>query len=572
MRRPLSVMLASLVAIASGPLPAQQIPSLGETMEIAIVNVDVVVTDRDGRRVRGLTKDDFTILENGRPQPITHFAEYSDGASESSTSVAVAQSTAPEQKRTLVLFLEPFQAKRVLADEFARSLKRLVRDTVRPGDSISIVVFDRNASTWLEPTDDLDAVEYELDRFAGLLGAHVDRTGGVASDVTQMMRFEQEGAAMSRGRGVKRPETSGETIASNVAQSAAMLSEFEMRKRVAAINAAVNALAGIEGKKVMIVAAHRLGSFSGAEFFFSAGATIREGVEKGQMSERGVSKFFLAMGSSVVPAGDADALDNRKRVRELIANANAAGVSLYPIFPAGLDQTPVDPDIPDTTRAVLANEMSMRQEIAKETGGLTTYGTVNFVKMLPEIAGDLSNYYSLAYRVPASGTDGARDLVVRTRDSKLEVRARRQFVEKSDESRMKDRVVAALYGMSEASPIELAAKVGESKDARGPGRRSVPVSIQVPIRALTLVPQDGISKGAFSVYVMTGSEKGEVSEVTRRTQAFEIPAADVDRALIGHFTYELEVVVNKGADHVAIGVIDEVSKTHGVVRLALASR
>ena len=68
---------------------------------------------------------------------------------------------------------------------------------------------------------------------------------------------------------------------------------------------------------------------------------------------------------------------------------------------------------------------------------------------------------------------------------------------------------------------------------------------------------------------MTGSEKGEVSDVTRRTQPFEIPAADLERALTGHFTYELDVVVNKGADHVAIGVIDEVSKTFGVKRIAL---
>lgn len=570
MRRLLSVVLASFIGFAPVALPAQEIPSLGETMEIAIVNVDVVVTDRDGKRVRGLTKEDFTILENGRPQPITHFAEYRDDASDGSTSVeAAVESTAPEQKRTLVLFLEPFQAKRVLRDEFVASLKTLVAETVREGDSVSIVVFDRNASTWLEPTDDLDAVDYELDRFAKELGAHVDRAGGVAYDLRQALRFEQEGAAMSSRAGIKRPESNVETLAVNAAQSAAMLAGFEMQKRVAAINAAVNALAGVEGKKAMVVAAHRLGSHAGAEYFFAAAQIVREAVQKGQLNEKGVPSSFLAMGSSVVPPGSADALDNRKRLRELIANANAAGVSLYPIFPAGLDAAPIDPDTPDTSRALLVNEMSMREEIAKETGGLTTYGTVNFVKMLPEIAGDLSNYYSLAYRVPASGTDGARDLVVRARDPKLQVRARTQFVEKSDESRMKDRVVAALYGMGEDSPIAIEARLGESKDARGIGRETVPLSIQVPIRALTLVPQEGMNRGAFSVFVMTGSEKGEVSDVTRRTQPFEIPAADVERALNGHFTYELEVVVNKGADHVAIGVLDEVSKTFGVKRIAL---
>ena len=501
MRKLLLIVLAAFVAAGPAVLTAQQVPSLGETMEIAIVNVDVVVTDRDGKRVRGLTKDDFTILENGRPQLITHFAEYRDDASEGSASVEAeseAESTAPEQKRTLVLFLEPFQAKRVLRDDFVESLKTLVRETVRPGDAVSIVVFDRQASTWLEPTDDLDAVDYELDRFADTLGAHLDPNSGVAHDVRELMRFEQTGAAMAENKGLKRPETTGETIAANVARSAAMQAGLEMRRRIAAINAAVNALAGVEGKKAMIVAAHRLGTYSGAEFFFTSAEIFRDAVQKGLLDEKKVSALFLAMGPNAVIPGEGDAFDNRKRLGEVIANANAAGVSLYPIFPAGVDQTPVDPEVPDTTRAVLANEMAMREEIAKETGGLTTYGTVNFVKLLPEIAGDLSNYYSLAYRVPSSGTDGARDLVVRVKDPKLEVRARTQFVEKSDESRMKDRVVAALYGMSEESPIAIEAKLGESKDARGIGRRSVPVSIQVPIRALTLVPQEGISKGVCS--------------------------------------------------------------------------
>ena len=41
---------------------------------VDVVQVTAVVTDGEGRFVRGLGKDDFTILEDGEPQPITHFA------------------------------------------------------------------------------------------------------------------------------------------------------------------------------------------------------------------------------------------------------------------------------------------------------------------------------------------------------------------------------------------------------------------------------------------------------------------------------------------------------------------
>ena len=45
-------------------------------IEVSIVNVDTVVTDKQGRRVHGLRKEDFEIYENGVRQPITNFAEY----------------------------------------------------------------------------------------------------------------------------------------------------------------------------------------------------------------------------------------------------------------------------------------------------------------------------------------------------------------------------------------------------------------------------------------------------------------------------------------------------------------
>lgn len=539
-----AAVLAVFLLAGSTPSHAQRIPSLGETIEIAIVNVDVVVTDRDGKRVRGLTKDDFEIYENGQAQPLSHFAEYRDDASEGSAAAGGAETTAPEQRRTMVLFLEYFRLQNFRVEPYVDSLRALVRESIRPGDAVSIVAFRDNPETLMEPTDDLEAVEAALDVYGQeLIGVRYDRASAVAEEVAMIREFEAQGAAMASAKGLKRSVSSGESLASNAAFSEAVRADLEMRRRIGAINAIVNGLAGVEGKKLVIVAAHRLGSFSGAEFFYSGG--------------RGV-----------LNPGEMDRFDNRDRARALIANANAAGVSLYPVFPAGLDQTPVDPDAPDVTRPVLMNEMAMREEIAKETGGLTTYGTAQIVKLLPQVASDMANYYSLAYRAQSRRVDQARDLVVKTRDRNLRVRARTQFVEKSDESRMHDRVTAAIYGMNADSSIPLSASIGSAK-GNGRRRKSVPLSVRVPIGALTLVPQGKKEAGAFSVYVMTGAERGEVSDVTRRTQPFEIPAADVAKASAGHFTYEMDVVVNNGADHIAVGVIDEVSKSFGVVRLAL---
>jgi len=39
----------------------------------ALVGVDIIARDKDGRFVSGLTADDFEVLEDGKPQPIQHF-------------------------------------------------------------------------------------------------------------------------------------------------------------------------------------------------------------------------------------------------------------------------------------------------------------------------------------------------------------------------------------------------------------------------------------------------------------------------------------------------------------------
>src|SRR2546421_13087096 len=73
-----AILLLPLLTSAAQKPP---IPAIGESIEVSIVNVDVFVTTKDGRRVHGLTQNDFEIFENGAKQPITNFAEYAGQAS-----------------------------------------------------------------------------------------------------------------------------------------------------------------------------------------------------------------------------------------------------------------------------------------------------------------------------------------------------------------------------------------------------------------------------------------------------------------------------------------------------------
>ena len=58
------------------PSPSQQPPTI--STEVKVVNVLATVRDKHGDIVRGLTKDDFLLAEDGRPQTIRYFAQESD--------------------------------------------------------------------------------------------------------------------------------------------------------------------------------------------------------------------------------------------------------------------------------------------------------------------------------------------------------------------------------------------------------------------------------------------------------------------------------------------------------------
>ncbi len=76
----LSGWLVAQEAKPSGPPAAPQPPSSSQTIRVRVelVNVLMTVTDRKNRLVIHMTKDDFKVLEDGKPQTIRYFSRESD--------------------------------------------------------------------------------------------------------------------------------------------------------------------------------------------------------------------------------------------------------------------------------------------------------------------------------------------------------------------------------------------------------------------------------------------------------------------------------------------------------------
>ena len=543
MRRLLFAFL--LLSTLTGAAPKRpQLPNLGETIEVNIVNIDVVVTDQAGNRVSGLAKSDFVILEDGKPRVISNFAEYASPLP-TETAPRGMSDPPPPQARTVLFFFErdtklaPFDAERLV-----ESLRSTVHSTIRQGDAVGMVIWGDANQVRVDFTDDLAKIDVVLDTLGrDLTGAQRKTPDQLVREVDDVMNFELEIAARAEELDIPYTVSDRSIVTEHVGAMNSLTELTRMKRKVNAINAAIDSMASAEGKKVLLLATHRLGEIAGGEFYFEAD---EDGEDGGLLSQDVRTRF-----------------NTRGLIDSIIRNANAAGVTIYPVYPAG---RPNSPSGGAGEYQTVMNEMQSLRRIAVQTGGLEAAGTAELVSLMRRVEDDMSDYYSLAYRIESSRADRKRDIVVKTTNPELTVRARRSYVEKSDETRMKDRLMAALVRTTSDSMFLIEAELGGAKKARGP-KEQVPLQVRIPIGALTVVPENGTHVGVFSIFVMSGAGGDEVSAVRQQTQRFEIPPAELAKAMSSHFTYELDLLMNEKADRVAVGVLDELSKSYAVLRL-----
>ena len=555
--------LLCLPLLAATPKPPQtpDVPRTSETIEVSIVNVDVFVTDKSGKRIKGLTRDDFAIYEDGKAQPITNFSEYVSDVSNERVSVGQALSLSGQagepvlhrQHRTLVVFIDRFQAPGNKSDPIFAQLKTLLHDAVRPGDQVSIMTWVHRPYTRLEFTDDLREIDTVLDKISK------ERHFGYGNEYNEIAleeQFEKEAAAFYAKETSQTMPGSDKTQKRPVLEAldAATREYNDMKAKTKAVNAILESISGIEGPKSMIYVSRRFSMIAGREYLVDRRAL------------GGPPSLYEQLKST------------RYDVESVARAANAHGVTMYMLYPAGLDndwvQSPDEYFVPETTEGVLPahaymtldNEVQALQYVADQTGGMAAWGQKNVIDLMPMIEQDFTAYYSLAYRATTQHKDRARKIVVKSKNPDYVVRARRQFVEESDETRMKNRVVATLFSDSDETKIPLRVRLGEKKSS-GAGKYLIPVLIEIPVQSLVSLPDAKGQRGAFSVYIASGDILGAVSDVTQRTQPFTI--ADVQRAKNGRFEYEFELLTDMKTSRIAVGVYDEVSKDYGLQRVEL---
>lgn len=181
------LLAAHCAAPAQEPPPAPQEPVQTLKLTTRIVGVSAVVLDNRGEPVKGLTKDDFVLKQDGKEEEIRYFSQDSD------------------LPLTLVLMVDTSGSQRMfIQDETDASAKFFKAMLTRPTDRAALVQFDYNVLQLQQMTNQLVALENSLGFLsmphAGPGGAAVPRGGGGTLLYDAIIASSQVALTKERGR------------------------------------------------------------------------------------------------------------------------------------------------------------------------------------------------------------------------------------------------------------------------------------------------------------------------------------------------------------------------------------
>jgi VWFA-related protein len=516
---------------APAPPPSQAIPSVSESVEVSVTNVEVIVTDSRGQRVSGLTRDDFEVRQDGQPQKITNFYAVSggklileDGKVLSLDEPAAKEELPAEVKARYLIYIDNLNIQPQNRNRMFKRLKEWVAQTIGRNAEGMVVTWNRSLKVRRKFTS-------EGGDIVGLLDSIEMETGGgtsVAGDRRDALQRIDESKTVSE--------------ATQVARQYAQSLRNDLEFTVDALKDTINGLAGVAGRKVLIYVSEGLPSTAGLELFEATQMKYREQASSLEHFEFGMDTKYA----------------------KIVQAANAQGVTIWALDASGLQADELisaeNKQIQNRPSGFImrTNTQAPLKFLAEQTGGKAAVNTNDWKKDLDELTKDYSNFYSIGYRTTRAAVDRPHSLEVVVKRKGLTVRSRKGFVEKTIETRTAEAVVAALNYSRDENPLGIALAMGESSPYDGENFM-MPARITIPMGKIGLVPTGDNYEGKLYIYFVVLDVSGKQSDLTLREQKITVPATKLKEAQGKFFPYEVKMLVVPGGQKVSIAVRDSVS-------------
>jgi len=164
---------------APPPPPPQASPNEKATIRTAVelVQVDVEVTDRDGKPIKGLRQDQFSVSEDGKDQKVSTFDFYdvekiekAEATDTTPVTVPIGTVAAPEalreqvrDRRMIVLFFDMTSLQNQDLVRSTNAAKQFLKTQMTAADLVGVVAFGNQLRVVADFTNDrnlLDSTEF----------------------------------------------------------------------------------------------------------------------------------------------------------------------------------------------------------------------------------------------------------------------------------------------------------------------------------------------------------------------------------------------------------------------------
>ncbi|MEO5937000.1 MAG: VWA domain-containing protein [Terriglobales bacterium] len=460
----------TLLGLLSPMLPAQEPVAKPEaqqrefTFKVTsdLVLVNVVARDKKGALITDLNRDDFTLLEDSKPQKIagfdienTELAAQPENAStpavggpaqaavEGALKAPLATNVNLKNRRLIVLFFDFSGMEEEEINRAVESAQKYLDQQMTAADTVAITSFSTELVVNQDFTADRAALNKALARFTSTSGEG----------------FEAGQDADASGNAFAADDSDFNT--------------FNTDRKLQALQSLAKGLARIEQKKSII--------------YFSNGVST-------------------------------NGLENQSQLRATVNEAVKANVAIYTMDVRGLEALPPGGDAATAstrgtgmfTGASVLSQMDSnfgRQEtlttLASDTGGRAFLDSNDFNKVFTRVQQDTSAYYVLSFRSANPNKDGRyRKLTVKVNrpDVKLEFRSGYYAGKDFAHSNKEDREEALEKELnSELPATDVAVYMAASYFRRNDGQYFVPVSIVVPGSEIPFTRSSDVDKATLDI-------------------------------------------------------------------------
>ncbi|MGO9340374.1 MAG: VWA domain-containing protein [Terracidiphilus sp.] len=376
---------------------AQELPNGGTfSLTSRLVYVDVVVRDRNGQVVHGLTQQDFKVEEDGREQKIDFFEAHtfdqpvvvqneqaSVFAAPQFEYTNVAKRDAAAGAINIILFDLLNTPRTDLIDARKQLLKFLTN--LPAGQNVALFVL----------TDRLHMVQNfsgSSDRLLAAAKSIQPDDRGIIRSQTEAMQDNDFISTFAKAIGGRDPGGTADKMKATLETQDAINKDYRAHLTIQALGELARATSGYPGRKNLLWLSESFPISLGAQLedarFRSTPDLPEERETANLIASAQIAVYpisLLGMETGGVPASSSGA-------------GEVSGIG-------GPTGTTLNPQIGDTMRDQFAGRAALRAELnnlADQTGGEAFVGTNDFAGALRRSMLDGCNYYTLAYR-PSNG-------------------------------------------------------------------------------------------------------------------------------------------------------------------------